>query len=106
MNCGKCGAEARVLRVEEGVEETVVHYVCPNRRCANYKREVGEKRLLRPRQRENAQGACPVCGAKLARRGPNAHAADVFLWCKRCRREVALTLPACAPRPRTGLPPA
>ncbi len=57
MNCGKCGVEARVLRVEEGVEETVVHYVCPNRRCANYKREVGEKRLLRPRQRENAQGA-------------------------------------------------
>ena len=45
MNCGKCGAEARVLRVEEGVEETVVHYVCPNRRCANYKREVGEKKL-------------------------------------------------------------
>ena len=49
---------------------------------------------------------CPVCGAKLARRGPNAHAAGVFLWCKKCRREVALTLPACAPRPRTGLPPA
>ena len=63
MNCAKCGAEARVLRVEEGVEETVVHYVCPNRRCANYKREVGEKRLLRPRQRENAQGAGAAGGA-------------------------------------------
>ena len=45
MNCDKCGAEARVLRVEEGDAETVVHYVCPNRRCAYYKREVGEKKL-------------------------------------------------------------
>ena len=58
MNCNKCGAEARVLRVEEGSEETVVHYVCPNRRCANYKREVGEKRLLRPKQSGNGQSPC------------------------------------------------
>ena len=49
---------------------------------------------------------CPVCGAKLARCRPNAHAAGVFLWCKKCRREVALTLPIPAPRVRTAIPPA
>lgn len=56
MKCEKCGAEARVLRVEEDENGADIAYVCANPRCTEYKRECGRIRRERsvPAVREDA----------------------------------------------------
>jgi hypothetical protein len=44
MDCPNCNTEARV----EGIEKdesggTILHYICVNARCKNYRKEVGSK---------------------------------------------------------------
>lgn len=48
MQCPKCGADGRVMHVqEEGPDSAVVTYVCPNSRCNEYRREIGTERIDR-----------------------------------------------------------
>ena len=46
MECANCGAQARVLNVNENAPEGVaVTYICANRRCVQYEQEIGEEIL-------------------------------------------------------------
>lgn len=52
---------------------------------------------------DNEYYRCPVCGQKLARVGPGAAAAGVYVWCKHCKRERELRFPRKKP-PQSGAP--
>lgn len=45
--CDACGAQARVAAAQTDAEEVTLHYICVNRACGQYRKEIGEKTLRR-----------------------------------------------------------
>ena len=47
MQCPKCGVTARVVHVDESGEKISIAYVCPNPRCAMYKKECAQEERVK-----------------------------------------------------------
>ena len=45
--CDACGAQARVAAAETDEQRVTLHYICVNRACTQYRKEIGEKTLRR-----------------------------------------------------------
>lgn len=45
--CDACGAQARVAAAETDEKRVTLHYICANRTCTQYRKEIGEKTLRR-----------------------------------------------------------
>lgn len=45
--CEACGAQARVSAAGVDAEQVTLHYICVNRNCAQYRKEIGKKVLRR-----------------------------------------------------------
>ena len=45
--CQACRAQVRVSAAEVDAEQVTLHYICVNRNCGQYRKEIGQKVLRR-----------------------------------------------------------